>query len=234
MKIKSFIKKTIHNELFSILSENNSNPFDMRALQKCKTLKEAKFYIEKTLKYMDEGVSRATFELDKDRIIKVALREADVEQNEREVINAKCMTKKYAVEVVDYHPKFWWVIEEKLETLSEEEFGKFFLYQVETDPEGWETEGLEIDWERVFNNPSAAEMTIANAISVAVRGFGSVNRKEFVNRMTVVDRQFSKSQWYVGLIAALKGCKVASDDFHGGNWGIRPSTGEFVLLDLGF
>jgi hypothetical protein len=147
------------------------------------------------------------------------------------------MTKTYALEILDYHPKFWWVIEEKLQTFNSDKFAEVFLAQVEIDPEGWEDdEDTEnpIDWVALFKNPVTAEGTIAGAIYFAVTGLGTVTRKSVVRRMTLVNNQFFKSQWYVGLINALKGCKVASHDFHGGNWGIRPSTGEFVLLDLGF
>jgi hypothetical protein len=42
------------------------------------------------------------------------------------------------------------------------------------------------------------------------------------------------SPWFKGLIDAVEGCNVSSHDFHAGNWGIRPSTGELILIDLGF
>jgi hypothetical protein len=51
---------------------------------------------------------------------------------------------------------------------------------------------------------------------------------------TAISNQWMKSKWYAGLIRALRNCQVHAEDFHYKNWGIRPSTGELVLLDLGF
>lgn len=45
---------------------------------------------------------------------------------------------------------------------------------------------------------------------------------------------YGQNKWYKGLVDKLKGCKAGAEDFHYNNWGIRPSTGELVLLDLGF
>jgi NAD kinase len=48
------------------------------------------------------------------------------------------------------------------------------------------------------------------------------------------NKTWLKNKWYAGLIAGLRKCQVQADDFHHKNWGIRPTTGDLVLLDLGF
>jgi hypothetical protein len=218
MRLKKFIQEAVHKEFMRCIQEDTSDGvFSMQQLNACHSLEEAFDYLTRTLKYLNEGMYRATFLLDKTRVIKIALPQADDNQNAQELENSKCLPKNYVVQVVDHHPDFWWIIEEKLTPMNEVEFVSKFLSVT-----GQEDLEMEYDMD---------DQAISSSIELGV--YGTVFSE---NKLKIVKyhRAFSQSPWYMGLIKALKKCQVSSADFHAGNWGIRPTTGELVILDLGF
>jgi hypothetical protein len=85
--------------------------------------------------------------------------------------------------------------------------------------------------------PYFDDTDIRQAIEMAQSGRTTSRYKEdfvFDKLFKATQTWLKSSFWYRGLIANLQGCRVGSDDFGTNNWGVRSSTGELVLIDLGF
>lgn len=48
------------------------------------------------------------------------------------------------------------------------------------------------------------------------------------------NQAWMRSKWYQILVKRLRECQVSTFDLTANNWGIRPATGQLVILDLGF
>lgn len=193
--------------------------FSLLALKQLKTSKEIRTYVRKTLKALGTvGQARAVYEIDNERILKIALSDNKTYQNKNEVQNAKCIGPTYAVQVFSYHPLYYWIVEERVTPI---------------------TSGAQIT--QKFNeltNLSKSHLVFTNSsdIQAFLTEMPRLLAKKSDNPGFQQRHDFliSNNPWYQGLVEKLSGCKVASWDFHKDNWGIRPSTGDLVLLDLGF
>lgn len=215
MQLKTLIKEMVRREFRRVLREEAAMGFDLEHL---KTLtnedldntEEITAYLRRTLgNPLGNGEFRTTYALGADKVLKLA--RTDRTQNSNEVKNSKCLPRPYVVQVLDYDPNYWWIIEERLKPLSGEEFVAAIEARIP---------GMEFDH----------DMDITSAIEVGA----AENPYDYDLHYQELNREMLKSPWYAKLIKVLKKCKVSSEDFHNENWGIRPSTGELVLLDLGF
>lgn len=184
--------------------------------------KALRYLVTSNIKQLGSGTFRAAFQLDENRVIKIATINEGVGHNQREFQHAKCIGPKHAIQVLDHHPEFWWLIEERADLLDDEQFVASFFQHLGVNQNDY---------------PWFDDTDIRQAIELSQSGRTTSRYKDDF----VFEKLFKASQlwlktsfWYRGLIANLKGCRVGSDDFGTNNWGVRPSTGELVLLDVGF
>jgi hypothetical protein len=175
-----------------------------------------------------EGSYRYAWPLENGTVLKVAKKINGIEQNENELRNSKCLGPEFSVQVIDYHPQFYWLVEEKVDELSEAEFVQEFNKKLGTSFQN----RMEIDDDININTA----LLITDVIEDLVNGVKNKRYKKIYPLFTksVWFDTTSEPTWFETLLSKLKGCNVSSNDFHHENWGIRPSTGEFVILDLGF
>jgi predicted aldo/keto reductase-like oxidoreductase len=177
-------------------------------------------YLNKTLGASNwSGSFRYTWILDDQRVLKLIKGVDRISQNKQELKNSQCLGPSYSVQVLDHHPQFYWLIEERVEHVDDEQLVALFNERLGTKfTNRTETlSGIDID----------TTFMIMNVISDLVR-----NKKRQAYRD--IYKHFENSEWFVGLLTKLKMCKVSSDDFITENWGLRKNTNELVLLDLGF
>lgn len=197
-KLKTFgtekVSHHIKNQLFSYISKHLGNP-----------------------KW--GGDFRYAWPLDENKVLKLAKNLEGVEQNKLEYKNSQCMGSKYAVQVLDHHHQFYWLIEERLGQLEDNEFYAAINKKLGTNfgDRVMMPSGISID----------STLVIIGIIIDMVQKRRRAKYQEFYP-------YFENSEWFLGLVGVLEGCTVGYHDFHSGNWGIRPSTGELVILDLGF
>jgi hypothetical protein len=177
-------------------------------------------YLKSTLGQSNwSGSFRYAWILDEQRILKLIKGVDRISQNQQELKNSTCLGSHFSVQVLDYHPQFYWLIEERVNQLSEQEFVEEFSKQT----------GIKLEERTEFDD--GLSLTTSIVLTDIVEHFVTGKKRD---RYKTIYSKFSKSKWFMSLINKLKGCKVSSEDFHFENWGIRPSTGELVLLDLGF
>jgi hypothetical protein len=210
MDLRTFIKESVKREIKLILREGDRKDFSMEELLACQTPNDAKHYLYNTLNYFAEGTYRIVFVVDDKRIIKQGMTDKGIKQNKREVENSRCLPKEYVVQVYDHHPEFWWVIEERVETLDEVSMPNLFLKKT--------------GFQRLLLDSNIIMKLIVGAVD-------ELQSSPYIDDL---NESFLENAWYAGFINAITDCGVGYKDFHPGNWGFRPSTGDLVLLDLGF
>lgn len=232
-KVKTIIQEAINKELKEIFGfgrkstekldpdHSESEPveaFSMEKLKQLKTSKDIRRYAQMTLPELGRGQARVAYAVNDDKVLKVALSDNKAYQNKNEVQNTKCIGSQYAVQVLDFDPKFFsWILEEKINSVS-----KAVLVNKINSLMGFE--GTEFE----FVGGIEIQDFFADMQNLLARR--SDNQKHQQRH----DLLMKGNRWYVGLLGKLQSCKVASWDFHYKNWGIRPGTGELVLLDVGF
>lgn len=161
------------------------------------------------------GSFRSIWIVNETQIIKTMKYSNHTEQNEKEVLNAQCLGERFAPKIFDYHPQYFWILEERLAPQKTsalfDAFENLLHYRFKT-------------WE---------ELKIFFHYSTDVERYGDYE-DEFTHFRSLYDRLIAENEWFITLMNHLEKCDVNASDFHDENWGIRPSTGEVVLLDLGF
>jgi hypothetical protein len=182
--------------------------FSLEYLHGLNDLESVIQYVRSTLKRLGSGSFRDTWIVDGNRILKVIRRKENREQNSNEVKHATCLGSHYAPNILDYDKEnFYWILEERLNPIGGEAlFGKL-QELIGYKFSGWQ----ELKFFFVYGSTSLHN-----------------------DPSSLVYKLYNKSEWLKGLFDELEGCKVDTSDFHDENWGVRPSTGELVLLDLGF
>ena len=220
--LNKFIQEVIKEELNRMLEDTEG--FSLEQLKTCPTPASAKQYLDSHLEKVGEGHFRITYGLDENTVIKIGKPDSkDTMQNAQESRNSRCLPKRYVVQVLDKHPEFWCIVMERLQRLSLGQFVAEFEKRIGSSVP-YKPDGRGYDLEQ-------KESSIMLAIEAATQPTNPYNSYDPVAKN---NKQWLQNKWYAGLIAALRKCQVQSDDFHYKNWGIRPGTGELVLLDLGF
>jgi hypothetical protein len=197
-----------------VLSEDvqTNTQFNLRVLKNTSELDQIHSYLEKTLgSPFEGGASRSVWSFDENKIIKTVNYQDDAHQNKLEIENSKCLGEKFSPIVFDYDKEnFYWIISEKVTPGYDE----LIFNKVN------EKLGIRFDnW-----------MTFKNFFDLSVRRTKPLYNQQFEEFFV---SSYKNSKWFKSLIDGLRSCKVASWDFHPNNWGIRPSTSELVLIDLG-
>lgn len=182
-----------------------SMAFDLQKLKSMEDFDEIKIYVVENLKELASGAARRTYIIDDKTILKLAKSPGWNYQNKNEVQHATCLGKSHAPIIFDYDSKnYYWIIEERLQPISDKE---------------------------LFNK-------LESLIHYRFRSW--MNLKNFFATISIQDYDplfaelYEGSEWLRKLVDELQKCEVSTNDFHDENWGVRPETGELVLLDLGF
>jgi len=200
-----------------------SNQFSFETFSAIEDRVKAIQYLVKTkMRVIGTGSFRATFALTDSKVLKIATMIEGIEHNKREVAHSKCLGKKFAVDVYKHHPEFWWLIEERAELLDDDSFVSAFFSNLGIDKSAY---------------PYFNDLDIQHTIEIAQSG-RTVSRYRddyvFENKLKAARHWLKVSGWFRELIEGLKQCNVGSDDFGTNNWGFRTSTGQLVIIDLGF
>lgn len=208
MDLKTYLQEVALQEMTVLLKEGLSGFALVRKLESIKDPKQTFDYLNRTLGHPKQGgQARVTYPLDKGMVIKFAY-DGAYDQNESEVRNSLCLGPDYAVSVIHHHPEFWWLVEERVEIFHNPNDFNEALFKV-----------VGIRLTGAFDFPDAIQCEIHEKIS---------------DKAAHINEELKQSPWYQELITRLKRCNVAARDFTYANWGIRSSSGELVLLDLGF
>ena len=181
-------------------------PFSMERLQELSDLEEITEYLRATLKRLGAGASRVAYAVDEKHILKLAQYESAASENQNEVRHIKCLGSSYAPIVYDYdRENYYWILQERLQPMGGEELFDKIEGLIGHRFKGW--------------------MELKDFFAGIGSGYTD-------NRL--LDELTAKSPWLKALADEIEGCAVGHHDFHDDNWGVRPATGELVLLDLGF
>jgi hypothetical protein len=187
---------------------NNKSGFSIEKLKELSDVLSVQNYCKTHLgSPVGVGQGRIVWKIDDAQVIKVLKKETHENQNELEFKNSMCMSKKYAVQILDYDLNgFKWLVEENVDTFEE------------TDPDG--------RFAKLFSKKVGFDFDDSGEIADLFAGWPKLD--------DVRDELTQNSEWFRKFMASLEHCEVSSHDFHPGNWGIRPATGELILIDLGF
>lgn len=224
MNLKWLIQETIRKELKK-LRENNGylEPFSIEELKRISAGKPSKHNLETVLNYLintlgkpaRSGSSRGVWEVNSTTVLKVGFVFDELDQNKREVKNMKCLGSAFAPNLIDFHSGFYWLLIERLKPVTTEaEFVKLFGERV----------GMALEPRMTING---IDSNIALVITNLIGGFQTKTYKNLLD-------SFNQSPWFREMMSKIKKCKMDPGDLNYDNWGIRPSTGELVILDLGF
>lgn len=180
--------------------------FSVEHLRSLKTPEDIQTYCYETLgKETMNGAARLTWVIDDTQVIKVVYQENGAIQNQHEVRNSECLGERFAVKVLDYdQQRFFWVIEERVK--------------------GFPTAHVVPEFVEMMNK----------VLGTNYDDWYPIMQLFFQGTDPEKEELMAKNEWFRDIVHALDQCDVGSHDLHPGNWGIRPGTGELVILDLGF
>jgi hypothetical protein len=168
-------------------------------------------YASKNLKLLGKGTDRAVYDIGGNQILKVSV---SGEQNYNEIKRWECINKlpnheKYFMQIFDWDRKnYQWIIAEKLTPVTSriqlEQIVQSLL-QTKEEINYWEViDGLLAEPKRIKRLAPEFWEVVGN------------------------------STWFQEFSEIVRECGIPTSDFREQNMGIRPSTGELVVLDLGY
>lgn len=198
-------------EFLSFLDEQTEEAFSIEKLKTLTTFREILIYLERNFgNPVSDGSSRKIWVVSNELIVKVVKLKSNVDQNITEIKNAKCLGPRFSVIIHDYdHVNHLWLLEEKLESVTPKEYVDYFNKKLGTN----------------FIN----EWSFNTLFSLITQ-----NRDVLQNEKTIMKKLLETNKWFQEFSKAILDCQVQSWDFKSMNWGKRASTGELVLLDLGY
>jgi hypothetical protein len=227
MNLRTFIKKVLKEELTRL--EDRSEGFSFDALNACETLEDAEQYAKTHLERVGQGLFRTAYGLDDNTVLKVLRTDGDDidhMQNAQEARNASCLPKRYVAQVLRKHPEFWWIVVERVNPLTIEKFIAELEKRLGPIPVAKNATEMDTKPVSTLDGLDSKENAFMMAVEYAVNSPSSSSPYNI--------KQWMTNKWYRGLIQAIRTCQVEAHDFHHKNWGIRASTNELVILDLGF
>jgi len=196
------------SQFFSFLlqEEATKSNWKIQELKELDNIDDVRSYIYDKFTLIANGSGRNVYAVDDKLILKVAKSPYLSEQNENELKHATCLGPSHAPIIYDYdHKHFYWLLEERLEPIEGKELFDRLNALLGHQFTDW------LDLRNFFANTHLPDYSSG-----------------------VFTRLYHDSPWLKKLVDELRTCDVDADDFHDENWGIRPSTRELVLLDLGF
>lgn len=106
-----------------------NNTFDLKRLNRIRTYRKRIDYCEKLLTCLGSGGSRNAYLLPDGNVLKLGQYESVQNKIEVELYNkVNKKEKSHLAKIISYHPKFWYLIVERLEYVSEYDLKKYYGY----------------------------------------------------------------------------------------------------------
>lgn len=203
--------KTMKELLLFLEEEQSRTSFSIEKLKSLSIFREVLIYVESSLGAAQaQGGYRKTWDIGDGTVLKVVKLKSHTSQNIKEKENIECLGPRFAVRLIDHDAvNHFWLLEEKLEPVSPEEYVDHF--------------------NRLLGQRFDSSMEFGTLFTMLTQ-----KRLELPEYRALQRKLFEENEWFRAFQAAIQGCNVPSWDFRPANWGRRPSTGEIVLLDLGF
>jgi hypothetical protein len=198
-------------EFLAFFYEQTEPEFSLERLKSLGTFREVLVYLERNFgQPTSEGSSRKIWAVTDKLIVKVVKLKSNVSQNVTEIKNTRCLGPRFSVVLHDYDQiNHFWLLEEKLEPVTEEEFVSYFNDKLGTSfTNGWSISSLFL--------------------------LITQNRDQMPQEKAIMKKLLETNKWFQEFSKAIMDCQVQSWDFKSTNWGKRAPTGELVLLDLGY
>lgn len=155
----------------------------------------------------EQGSTRIVYKLNEQFVLKIPVHSSYIRFNLEEINNFSCLTKRFAAEITEFHPKGYWLVMELVKPFERD------------NPEE-------------FNQK--LEQMLGQSISDRSGDFlklAIVPRRTFPEDQALNKQLCQSSKWFQELTIKLSSCKVGGQDLSWFNWGLRESTGELVILD---
>lgn len=205
--------KTLRDFLLFLEKEEARAPrhFSLEQLKGLSTFREILIYTDTNLgKPNSEGHFRKVWDVGEGMVLKLAKLRSYASQNMQEKKNLDCLGTDFAVKLIDYdQANFFWLLEEKLTPVSSEEFLSYFNSKLN---------------QKFYNS-----MDVILLFTMLTQ-----ERAEFPEYRKIEQNLSETNQWFREFKSAIQSCNVPSWDFRPANWGRRTSSGDLVLLDVGF
>jgi hypothetical protein len=122
-EIKILLRESLNEFNDSIVLEDYPKSFDMDFFKSLKTFKDRINYCGEHLKRISAGTSRIVYQIDDEKVLKLARNKKGLAQNEVEVdFSGEHMLEDILAKVFDYHPNFEWVEMELARKVTEKIF----------------------------------------------------------------------------------------------------------------
>lgn len=184
------------------------------------------------LELIGEGTTRNVYDLGRNLVLKLAKYPDDSTSNLKEVDSYQCLGKEYAAQIVDYDSKnYYWLVMEKVKTITPREFQSKLT--------------------ELIGFPLTPEDIASRFNTVISKKVYMVDRYYYFPEILQPGRYHSStekgrglrqlhgllcghSSWFKEFNNRLVNCRIMAGDLGSGNFGLRLSTDELVLLDYGF
>lgn len=179
------------------------------------------------LSKLGEGAFRFVYALNSEAVLKL---EEGHDSNKKEVQAYECLTSKYATSVIAHDTKhYMWLVAERVKAVPSEKMLGDLLKQHLSLTKQQVKELKKYVWWKESDATSFDPYSPSEFLVQLMKPTTNI-----IERIPTElrDQIFGQSQWLQGLLGVLKKCRIWPD-LHTGNWGIRQSTEELVLLDYG-
>lgn len=170
-------------------------------------------HIGNSFKRLGGGGTRDAFDIGDNKVLKIAF-DVDFEayqQNQNEWDISHCGGPKFLTKVYEHAENFNWIIAEKVDSITDQALSTLLSLKLGV-------KGVK----RVDSNKF--RLIIEQGL-----------QKNFTSPPGKIYLELRKyNQWFLEFTDTLIKCNIEHSDFKFDNWGIRPSTGELVVLDYGF
>jgi len=128
-EVRKFVRKTLNENL---IGEDYPTQFDMNLFKSLKTFKERIEYCEANLKKIGSGSSRIVYQVDNNKVLKLAKNKKGIAQNETEIDRGSGnYFSSILAQVFDSHPDGLWVEMEKAIPINKYEFRRLTEFKIE-------------------------------------------------------------------------------------------------------
>lgn len=116
----------------SLIGEDYPTQFDINVFKILKTFKDRIAYCENNLKKIGQGSSRVVYQIDKNKVLKLAKNKKGIAQNETEIDRGSgSYFSSILAQVFDSHPDGLWVEMESAIPINKYEFRRLTNFQIE-------------------------------------------------------------------------------------------------------
>lgn len=191
----------------------NSKPaFDFNTLETLQTFKEKRDYLNSTLKWLGDGLSRTVYELPDGKAV-LKLQKIGKNQNMFEYEASKCLDPNYIAKILKVAGDLSWLVMEKTTIVPTD--------QALTNEIVKRAPGMALFYKNSYS--------IGDVVDYVVSDDAVFHTQELVD---AASKLVKTDKWINGLIKTMAQCQVSANDMHNNNWGIT-KDGRLVLIDYG-